>query len=112
MTNTESKKFRYVPGQNDAEYIEFLKSNLNRAIEINGKAVERIKQLTAKVEELNKRTVPERPAEEVDWVVSIGPYGYHTHCKGCGYTVEAAEESPLNLLDVNYCPKCGGKIKR
>ena len=112
-------KIVWIKGENDEEYIEFLKTQLSQtkkhldhAIEVNAKAIDRMRMLMAKIEELKKHQNSDESEREVEWLVHMGPFGYKTHCKGCGFTVEGAEKSNLNLLNTNYCPNCGGKIKK
>ena len=82
-------EFRYIPGENDAEYIRLLKNALERQKQITAKAVDKIKELS------KQRTG--------EWIWE----GSSHRCSKCNeYTCFEDSKPP------KFCPNCGTKMNR
>lgn len=65
MTNQPTvKEFKYIPGENDWEYIKLLEEHLEIERKITSKAITRIKELSKKQKETDWIPYSERPPEK------------------------------------------------
>lgn len=86
-------EFKYVPGENDAEYICLLKKALERQKQITAKAVAKIKELS-KEQKIGK------------WLNTIQDGWWQ--CSNCGVYWQKTIVESCNII---YCPNCGAKMK-